>query len=96
MKQDFAFIKEQENKMRKLIRAALDKYDADELVEWLHQETKGNGLEYLDQKMIGLAVQDGYVLVKCPSLNDKDKIEEFVQNNIYTSYNEQQANLFAY
>lgn len=91
---------QKETRMKKLILAAMDKMDAEDLLELMYEKCcDATQREYLKDKMIDLALFDGGgILIKTSELglNGKDKLIDFVSSEIYPSYNEQETNILFY
>lgn len=86
-----------ETKMKKLIHAAMDRFDPDELLELMYEKCcNGVQREYLRDKMINMVTFEGGIFIRVESVAQQSKIEDFVKTEVYPYYNEQQTNIFSY
>ena len=90
---------QKENKMIKLICAAMDDFEPEDLLELMYNKCcNAIQKDYLKDKMIDITALEGGIFIKNKDLNlDKsNKIMEFLSTEIFPSYNELQGNLIAY
>jgi hypothetical protein len=91
-------IKKQDSaKLKKLILAAIDKYDADDLLEFMFENCLStNEEDYVLDKMRYLISLDGDLVIKTNglSLMKRDKIIDFLDTEIFPHYNDQVKNIF--
>ncbi len=80
--------------MAKIIDAALNRFEAYELMKMLLAQVKNEEREEMIKEMAFTCAYEGFFVVKTNSLSDVMKLEDFTKQHICTSYNEQQANLF--
>jgi len=83
--------KAKDNKMKMLIKEALNRYDADELLGFLTEITTGNSEEYLKDKMVSELTLAGYCIFKPEMTTQADKLKEYAETYIFPYYNEQQS-----
>lgn len=64
----------------------------------LYQDTEVQADEILNlldkDEIIEYLTDDGYQLLRLDYLQDREKLRNFLETEIYTSYNQQKANLF--
>jgi len=86
-----------ETRMKKLILAAMDKFDPEQLLELMYEKCcNATQRDYLKDKMIDLTTFEGGIFIKVETMEQKGKLQEFIGTEIYPYYNEQQGNIFAY
>ena len=93
-----------EERLNKLIKAAQEKYSNEELFEeflkcldWSEKRNiaKTIALDYdIMEEIKDNQKNDGFVLLKLDSMQQKEKLTDFLTTVIYPYYNEQQTNLF--
>lgn len=85
------------NPIDKFVDAAMEKFDATELLSKMFDRAKGKDQDYLVDEMIAtLTLHREMYIVKLDSMEQKNKMEDFVCNQIFPHYNDQQTHLFAY
>lgn len=85
--------KAKDNKMKHLIKEALNRYDADELLGFLSEVTTGNSEEYLRDKMVSELVIAGYCVFKPEMTAQKEQLKEYAESVIFPYYNQQQVSI---
>lgn len=88
---------ERETKMANLIRAAMQKFEPYQLLDMMYNKCcNREERERLKEEMRDTLCLEGGIFVKVESLQQQEKISDFISREIYPSYNEQQANIFQY
>ena len=88
-----------ETRMKKLITAAMEKFDPEDLLELMYEKCCNSvQREYLKDKMIDLTTLEGGIFIKTKDigLDKKDRLLSFVDSEIYPYHNEQAANVLFY
>ena len=86
-----------ETRMKKLISAAMDKFDPEDLLELMYEKCcNATQRDYLKDKMIDMVAFEGGIYVKVDTMQQKEKLQDFIGKEIYPYYNEQQTQIFAY
>jgi hypothetical protein len=86
-----------EQKMISLIKKAMDIMDIDEILQLAYDNSNGNQQDYLKDKMISILSSEGAIIVAGKmGIDKKGKLIEFIEREIYTSYNEQKNSIFSY
>lgn len=84
-----------EDKMKTLIKAAMERFEVNELLEMLNDCSSSNQREDLKDTMIALTTEaDGSFYIKVDSMVKAEKLNDFITTEIYPYYNEQQNCLF--
>ncbi len=98
VKNNFDIIKfQKEAKMKKLIIAAMDRFEPEQLLELMYERCcNATQREYLKDKMVDLTTFEGGIFIKVDTLQQKEKLRDFIGQEIYPYYNEQQTQIFAY
>lgn len=79
--------KQKEAKMKHLIKEALLRFDADELLQFLHDVTDKKQQEYLEGKMIDiLEISRGGQFVPTNSLAEQIKLDDFLASTYDNPY----------
>ncbi len=97
LKTDFmnTTIKNRENEAKKTLAKLLETWNTNDLMEWLHGECKEQDeRDSILETAINIATRSGYIIIRNPSLCDRDKIEALL-DNLYPNINEQQMYLIA-
>lgn len=97
-KNSFDIIKfQKETRMKKLIIAAMDRFDPEQLLELMYEKCcNATQRDYLKDKMIDLTTFEGGIFIKVDTMQQKEKLQEFIGQEIFPYYNEQQTQIFAY
>jgi hypothetical protein len=86
-----------ETKMKKLISAAMERFDPEELLELMYEKCcNATQRDYLKDKMIDLTTFEGGLFIKMDSLKQQQRVSEFLETEIFPYHNERQSNLFTY
>ena len=82
-------------KMKTLMLAALDRMDADDLLDFFYDKCcSQREKEDLQNKMTTLLNMEGFIILKVPNIEKQDKLKDFVCSEIFPYYNEQKDLLF--
>ena len=84
-----------ETRMKKLISAAMDKMDAEDLLVLMYEKCcNATQREYLRDKMADMLNFEGSIILRIDSMEKQDKVKQFLTTEIFPYYNEQQSQLF--
>jgi len=73
--------KAKEKRMKALILSAMDRYNPDELLEFLYDlSVTTHDDDEMNYKMISLLEYQGYVCIKAVSLAEMQKVEAFIED----------------
>lgn len=82
-------------KMKGLILAAMDRMDAEDLLELMYEKCcNQRQREDLQDKMASMLNFEGSIILKIDSMEKQDKVKQFLTTEIFPYYNEQQNQLF--
>jgi len=86
-------------KLKTLIIAAMERWTPEEMLEMMYEKCcSGRERDDLREKMIDMTIFEGGIFIKTSGLglSQREQIEDFMNTNIFPSYNEQKANLLFY
>lgn len=86
-------------KLKTLILAAMERWTPEEMLDMMYYKCLNrNEADDLKSKMIELTTLEDGIFIKTKELgiDKKDELNDFINQKIYPSYNEQIANLFYY
>jgi hypothetical protein len=90
-------MKKENAKMIALIKLAIDRIDADELLQIMYDNVNGSQQDYLKDRMISiLSIEGAVIIAGNMGIDKKGKLIEFIEAEIYPSYNEQKNSIFSY
>lgn len=84
--------------MKERIQATLEDWDIDVLLEMVIEQTPESEIPDFAQQMAAtiqyLPGSAEYVVCKCNTMQQAERVKWFIEKYIHTTYNEQQANMF--
>ncbi len=82
-------------KMKNLILAAMDRMDADELLDFFYEKCcSSREKDDVRDKMGSILNMEGFIVLKVDGIEKKSKLQDFVNTEIFPYYNEQRQQLF--
>jgi hypothetical protein len=86
---------QKEAQMKELIKAALYRFDADDLIRLLAEVASNSDKDDLKCGCLRQLEGEGYTVLKIDSLAKQNQLNDFLCSEIFPYYNEQQSYLFA-
>jgi hypothetical protein len=89
--------RKKEQRMIALIKKAMEVMDIDKILQLAYDNSNGNQQDYLKDKMISILSTEGAIVVAGKmGIDKKGKLIEFIEREIYPTYNEQKNSIFSY
>jgi hypothetical protein len=82
---------EREQRMKRLVRLAIDKYDPDDLLMLMHECCTPVQREHLKDKVVKIATEEGYTVINIQGKDKHSQLIDYIETTLYPLYNDQQT-----